>query len=168
MGPRGGASAWRRRVRPGRAGRICALAVLGAGLSACSDALGPVEDDLEDARELWAERAPLDYSFVFRRSCFCASEFIRPVRIIVDGETVVSAVFADDGMPIETPLSEVPTIPDLFDEIRSAIEEADEVTATFDEGYGHPLTVMIDFIEQAIDDEMYFEVSGFDVLAFPL
>ena len=148
---------------------IAPIAILGLALAGCSDALGPVEDDLDDARELWAEQAPASYTFVFRRSCFCASEFIRPVRIIVDGDTVVSAVFADDGTPIETPLSEVPTIPDLFDEIQSAIDGgADEIALTFDEAYGHPVTVSIDFLAQAIDDEMYFEVSEFDGLAFPL
>lgn len=129
----------------------------------------PLRHDLRQARAQWASESPATYSFVFRRSCFCGTEFVRAVRIVVADGTVVSAVFADDGSPIQTPLAEVPTIPDLFDEIEAAIaSRADRMDVAYDEAYGYPVDVSIDFIEQAIDDEMFFQVSEFDVLSPPL
>jgi len=165
-----------RRARPSPALRtrravVAARRALGLtlGLAACSSVFAPLRHDLRAARSQWDSESPAAYSFVFRRSCFCGTEFLRAVRITVADGTAVSAVFADDGSPIQTPLPEVPTIPDLFDEIEAAIaSRADRMDVTYDQGYGYPVDVSIDFIEQAIDDEMFFQVSEFDVLEPPL
>jgi hypothetical protein len=135
------------------------LAVL---FTACSSALGPVRNDLATARASWATMITAPYSFTFSRSCFCASEFLRPVHISVADGVVTQAVFVDTGEPVATPLSEIETIDDLFDEIQAAIDaDAFEIIATFDSRLGHPISVSIDYIENAIDDEMTFQVSDF-------
>jgi FKBP-type peptidyl-prolyl cis-trans isomerase 2 len=41
---------------------------------------------------------------------------------------------------------------------------AEKVTVTYDETYGFPKEITIDFIEKAIDDELYLTVSEFEVL----
>lgn len=159
-----------RRRPPRRRGFAPGLAPgLVLGLATCSGVLAPLRHDLRAARSQWESRSPATYSFVFQRSCFCGTEFLQAVRITVADGTVVSAVFADDGTPIQTPLPEVPTIPDLFDEIEAAIAaRADRMDVTYDEGYGYPVDVSIDFIVQAVDDEMFFQVSEFDILEPPL
>jgi hypothetical protein len=86
---------------------------------------------------------------------------------VIDGE-VMSAVYVDDGLPSSPPLDEVPTIDDLFDEIQDAIErEAHQLVARYDEEFGYPVDVSIDFILEAVDEEMAFYVTGFDHLALP-
>jgi len=146
-------------VRTRSAAAELSLVVL---VSACSSALGPVRNDLATARASWAAMISAPYSFTFARSCFCASEFLRPVHIsVADGE-VTQAVFVDTGDPVATPLSEIETVDDLFDEIQAAIDaDAFEIVATFDSRLGYPVSVSIDYIENAIDDEMAFQVSDF-------
>ena len=112
----------------------------------------------------WAEAAPDAYTFRLQRSCFCASEFLRPVQIEVVFGEVTFAYFADDREPILTPLPAVPTIDDLFLEVRSAINrDADRILAEYDATFGFPISVSIDFDFQTIDEEMVFFVSHFDV-----
>lgn len=143
------------------------LAVI--GLAACSsNPLGPDGDALEAARARWAETEPGAYVFQFRRSCFCGPSVLREIRIDVIHGVVVAAVHVDDGQPVDEPLSEVPTIDDLFDEIQAALDrDAHELVAAYDENFGYPTNVAIDFILQAVDEEMAFQVTSFDVLALP-
>jgi hypothetical protein len=75
---------------------------------------------------------------------------------------VVSAVDPDTNEPIDPPLNGFPTIEDLFDEIQDAIDrDADNIDATYDESFGYPVQVFIDWIRNAIDDEMSFQVSDY-------
>ena len=85
---------------------------------------------------------------------------MRAVRITVTGGTVSAVVFVDDGQPPQSAIETFPTIDDLFDEIRAAIDGgADSVSAMYDATAGHPTRVDIDYIREAIDDEMTFTVS---------
>jgi hypothetical protein len=141
------------------------MALLAVAPVGCTDALGPEQDELAAARARWARIAADDYVFDFQRSCFCAPDFVRPVRIEVLGGTVSSAVYADTGEPIAPPLTSVPTIEDLFDEIQDAVDRmASSVLAEYDPGMGYPTSVSIDYIANAIDDEMAFSVSSFQLL----
>ncbi|MFV1987698.1 MAG: DUF6174 domain-containing protein [Gemmatimonadota bacterium] len=140
----------------------CSLLVVAVAVAACSNPLAPERDELNAARALWAANAPDAYAYRFQRLCFCGSEVVRGVRIEVAGGQVVSVVPVDDGPPLQTPIDEFPTIDDLFDEILSAIEaEADQLLATYNAELGYPVDVAIDFIFEAIDEEMAFEVREF-------
>ncbi len=131
----------------------------------CTDVFGPEQETLAAARARWALTDTDDYVFEFRRSCFCAPDFVRLVRIRVLDGIVGSAVYADTEEPISLPLTSVPTIGDLFDEIADAMDAtAFAVVADYDEDMGYPTSVAIDFIEDAIDDEMAFTVSSFQLL----
>jgi len=103
--------------------------------------------------------------FEFQRSCFCPPDFLRPVRIEVLDGTVNSALYVDTEEPISLPLTSVLTIDDLLDEIRDATDgTAFSVVADYDADLGYPISVSIDYIEHAIDDEMSFNVSSFQLL----
>ena len=147
------------------AGRWLATALLALTLVGCTDVLGPEQDALAAARARWALTNADNYMFEFRRSCFCAPDFVRPVRIeILDG-IVSSAVYVDTEEPISLPLTSVPTIDDLFEEIQDAMDRlAFSVIADYDANMGYPTSVSIDHIENAIDDEMAFSVSSFQLL----
>ncbi len=143
---------------------LWSLACLTVAATACSDALGPHEDDLVAARASWAEADADDYRFEFQRFCFCDPNSVRLTRIEVSGGTVSSAIYLDVGEPV-TGLSSLPTIESLFDEIEAAIDgEAYLLMADYNPAMGYPTDVPIDFIENAIDDEMSFSVSAFQLL----
>jgi hypothetical protein len=57
------------------------------------------------------------------------------------------------------------TIDRVFLALQSAYTaEADEITVTYDPAYGFPATVSIDYIIEAMDDELSYQVSDFQVL----
>lgn len=144
---------------------VSLLVIAGA---ACTSALAPEQDTLSNARARWNAGSPEAYTYRLQRSCFCGTEFLRPIQIDVIDGVVVAAVYADDGEPILTPLDEVSTIEDLFDEVQDAIDrDAHSIDAEYDASLGYPESVSIDFELQAIDEEMAFFVSDFDVLALP-
>jgi hypothetical protein len=99
--------------------------------------------------------------FTFQRSCFCPPAIIRPVRIRVQDGVVVSAVDPGTGDPLDPPQDGFPTIDDLFDEIQEAIDGADQIEASYDEDRGYPIHVFMDWITNAIDDEMSFQVTDY-------
>ena len=42
--------------------------------------------------------------------------------------------------------------------------KADKVTVEYDDTYGFPTTITIDFVEEATDDELYLTISAFEAL----
>jgi hypothetical protein len=137
-------------------------ALLASGAISCSNPLGPEQSELDHARVRWESRLPVLYEFRFQRGCFCPPEIVRPVRITVSNGVVISAVDPDTNEPVDPPLNGFPTIDDLFDEIQDAIDrDAARIDATYDESFGYPVQVFVDWILNAIDDEMSFQVSDY-------
>ena len=163
LGPDGGpALPPHERRRRTRVTLAIAAVLAGAGWIACSDPLGPEQSELEEARARWEAHGSPFYRFTFQRSCFCAPAIIRPARIEVHNRVVVSAVDPDTGDPLDPPQEGFLTIDDLFDEIQEIIDlKADEIQASYDEDYGYPLNVVVDWITNAIDDEMSFQVTDY-------
>ncbi len=141
---------------------LALASILGLASQGCgADPLGPETDALSRARARWAAAGIDSYVFDFQRLCFCGGDVIRPVLIdVLDGE-VSSATFLDTGEPVTDPAAGLPTIEDLFEEIQSAIDRnAHSVVARYDPDLGYPSEVSIDFLENAIDEEMAFSVSS--------
>lgn len=147
------------------AGRRLGVALLTLTFIGCTDPLGPASDELALARARWTMTNADNYVFEFQRSCFCATDSVRPIRIeILDG-LVSSASYTDTEEPISPPFALVPTIDDLFDEVQGAVDGmASSVIANFDAEMGYPTSVQIDYIRDAIDDEVSFTVSSFQLL----
>lgn len=128
----------------------------------CSDPLGPEQSELERARAMWEAHAPVLYQFQLQRACFCPRAYVRPVRITVSDGVVVSAVDPATNKPLDPPSDGFPTVDDLFDEIQDAIDrDADAIDTAYDAAFGYPVYVFIDWIRNAIDDEMSFQVSEY-------
>jgi len=92
-----------------------------------------------------------------------------PLTIEVTDGKVVSMISAD-GKTLDLADSSYgefisyATIDKVFTETQSALDKADEVKITYDPKYGFPSTVMIDFIKNALDDELSIYVENFKVL----
>lgn len=116
--------------------------------------------DLEAARSRWRAQDLENYDMRMRRMCFCvgAGEW----DVMVRGDSVVfAAPVEDQGWRLDPSWwSEIlPTVDGLLDMVARAERDADQVTVSYDED-GWPTAVDIDWIAQAVDDEMSFAVTS--------
>lgn len=134
--------------------RIIAAGLL-AVLAACTDIVCPgPEDDLAAARARWARQGLTDYSFEYRRDCFCGPELLRWHRVEVRAGRVVAATPLEPW-PAEWPrgpLDWYPTVEQLFeDAARPPQGEIVAVTTRFDPALGHPLTITVRCSDRVAD-----------------
>ena len=112
-------------------------------------------------------REPADYRFTVESSCGERS-FIGVYRVTVRGGEVVAARLDDPvgGRTVVLPSEElqwVPTLDDMLEEAQSAAgdPEAGEVVVRSDPADGHPTSVRVDAVANAIDDESCYEVTDY-------
>src|SRR5688500_4920067 len=77
---------------------------------------GSEQERLDAARARWEELGVLDYTWSYRRSCFCAPF---AVTVVVEGgEPVSHEVEADSALdPVAAEAVEIFTVEDMFDEV---------------------------------------------------
>jgi len=95
------------------------------------------------------------YTYVLRVSCFCP-DAAEPIAITVTGGKVTAAVNKRTGEEAEE--YRWLTINDLIDEAND--EDAAEVRVTWPDGSDHPRTIYIDRIENAVDDEISYDIRN--------
>ena len=137
-------------------------AIAGLGLCAACSLVEPGDlGDLDEARQRWADTGSANYQYSFQRSCFCVDT--QPVRITVVNGSITEVLNLDTNEMVDSSRFQFYfTIDDFFDCIQESLDRgADEFTAMYDEVFGYPLDVDIDFIKQAVDDEMY--LRGWDL-----
>lgn len=124
-----------------------------------------LDDEASEAWNRWQQLGWDDYTYRLTVGCFCPAVMRVPVQ--VTGGDVVR--FDDrpynDQRPITGFESEQPTIDALFEIVAEAQNSADEVTVTYDEVTGAPTKVFVDWIENAIDDEISYAATT--VTAWP-
>jgi hypothetical protein len=130
-------------------------------LAACGDGLGPTTDFVASWSR-WERRGPDSYVYEFQRSCFCGSEATQAVRITVTNDAVTAVARVEDGQQV--PPDQVNqffrvTIDSLFRIVAVALEDAHTVAAQYDAFWGHPTHVSIDYIQNAIDDEVAYSAA---------
>lgn len=125
-------------------------------LTACSVPTEPSDaDQLADARERWDRLGLSNYDYDVRWDCFCLGPVGRWIEVSVRGNVVIRGRYADTGEDVELRLSpELPTIPDLFDQVESIIAgDPDRLDVRYDPDNGHLILLMVDRIHNAVDDE---------------
>jgi uncharacterized protein DUF6174 len=145
--------------------RLTAGAAL-ASSAACGLVTGTDDNDDEEAlrgaQVRWNNARVQDYTVVVQHLCFCG--YVRPVRITVRSGAVVSSVDAQTGEPVPT-YATVRDIAALFTLIRQAIDDgADKLDVTYDSQLGYPTFINIDYITNAVDDELQVRTSEFQQL----
>lgn len=139
-------------------------------LVACSAASTATEapSEFESAHQQWNEADVSHYRFHLNLSCFCAFAENMPLVFEVQDGEVVSMEYQSGNEIDATNLEffqQYATIDKIFEKLEKAVGgEADQVTVTYDETYGFPTQADIDFVEQAIDDELYLTISNFEIL----
>jgi hypothetical protein len=134
-------------------------------LAACS--LGS-QTEIERNKEKWQDANISHYRFNLFVGCFCVFSQDMPLVIEVKDGEVVSMEY-QSGNEIEATNLELfekyATIDRIFSELETNIYgKADEVIIKYDPTYGFPTEINIDFIKDAIDDELALTVSNFEKL----
>lgn len=132
-------------------------------LASCSDQ-GPnvgLLAELQLNRDLWERQGPPSYIYAVERLCFCAGAARGPVRVTVQGSTVLERDYVDTGEPVPETLADLfPTVEGLFDLVASAIAGgAYSVQVDYDEASGVPITIQIDYQRNVADEELGMRVT---------
>lgn len=130
------------------------------GLGAC--ATGPADkiDSLNQARDRWSDQGLASYAFTMRRGCFCGGPLL--VEVVVSPTGIVRTD-VDTGQPVSAQQAQLfPDVPGLFEVIaREIARPAASLAVTYHSAAGYPLTISVDPIKNAIDDEYSITVTDF-------
>ena len=118
----------------------------------------PRTEAVSNHRSAWSNWSDGTYSFTVFRGCFCA--WGGAVWIQVVDDEIAAAFLTERNEPVPSEhLGNLQTIDDIFDMIERAEQEADNLEVEWsDEGY--PSRVFIDWIEEAVDDELLLEIAS--------
>jgi len=142
------------------------LITLAVILAACSAG----GSEFSRNQQKWDDANVQHYRFLLNVSCFCPFRDQMPLTVEAQNGEVVSMTGADGSViaaddPNYELFSKYATIDRLFSELEADLGGgADEVTVTYDAAYGFPAEIVIDFIKEATDDELYLNASGFEKL----
>ncbi len=126
------------------------------------------QTEIERNEQKWQNTNISHYRFHLVVGCFCVFSQNMPLVIEVQNNEVVSMEYKS-GNEIDASSCQIfekyGTIDRIFSELKKDINgEADEVTVTYDATRGFPSEAKIDFIKNAIDDELYLTLSNFEAL----
>ena len=118
--------------------------------------------DLAAARKRWSNTGYDSYQMTVTRWCFCVRDAVGPFEVTVRrGEVTVRHMLLDDDDGVSDWIEpQSLTVPGLFNLIESSFK-ADGLNVVFDRNTGVPLTIEIDSIALAVDDELTIEVTDF-------
>jgi Family of unknown function (DUF6174) len=141
------------------------LAALVISVSACGG-----RSTLQQNQEKWNGQNIGHYRFTVVVSCFCPFAGIEVTYEVQNGQVVSQSIQAAPDRQIDEALvtdfyQPYNTIEKIFDYVEGANKDADETTIEYDPTYGFPVTVSVDWIKQAVDDEMYLTLSNFEPLS---
>lgn len=122
------------------------------------------KNQLENYRDKFLANNFNSYQFDFNWSCFCQFEYTRKVTIYVENDQIASIVDIDTNTEIiNGEVATYYTMNGLFDYIFKANEqhEADKTQYKINKDYFYIEGCGIDFLLDAVDDEMGFTVSNF-------
>lgn len=144
--------------------RLAAAAVLLAlSGTACHD-LGPTADTILDDialhRTLWESKRPSAYVFELKRVCSCPETEQGPVRIRVQGNTVVERTFTSSQAPVPPSLhAAFPSIEGLFDLLTDAAKRDPwYINMNWDPELAYPRDLYVDYDSRVINDEVSYQV----------
>lgn len=149
-----------------RPARGCALLLLTAMLAGCSST-GPSDTiQLEAARARWSGSGIAShYQVELSRLCFCGfpGAFSRTALVVTNGQ-IVQAWDVGTGDAVPAGLwGQFPTVIQLFDLIAAEIAAgSDLIQVSYHPDHGAPMTIFLDRIRQAIDDELSITIHLLD------
>ena len=114
-------------------------------------------------QDRWEHSGITDYDYTGAWSCFCPQEYLADVAVTVRGGVVTSVAFAGEELTVTPPSPErfVP-VEELFALLQDAVtRNAARIEVAYDERYGYPAELFIDYDERMADEETRFVMRGF-------
>ncbi len=124
----------------------------------------PAQAPLDQHRALWKSKAIADYRYDFQWHCFCADT--QKVQLTVSKAAISGLFDLEEKKSIDLANgSKWRTLDGLFDLLQDAIQRnADSMAVTYDPDDGHPITVSIDYLKNAVDEEMGFTAGKIETV----
>lgn len=130
-------------------------------------------DGYEQALEQWNEAKSNNYEFTFNVGCFCP--VYTPARIIVQADTVYKILNpgTEDSLMVQVDESSFQYAGDVYPEVYKTIDElfdviinarkqsANKIEVKYNSTAGYPESISIDYVKDAIDDEIGYTVSNY-------
>jgi hypothetical protein len=134
-------------------------------LSACGSG-----STFQQNQKKWEGQNINHYRFTITVSCFCPFANVEVTYEVQNGQVLNQSVQASPDNPVDEAqvsdfFKDYNTIEKVFDYVGKAVSDADETTIEYDATYGFPTSVSVDWIKQAVDDEMYLTLSKFEPLS---
>lgn len=108
-----------------------------------------------------------NYKFNFNWGCFCPPDYSREVTIFVKDNLITKIIDTNTNeIVINGEVATYYTLEDLFNYISEAkeIHNAEEISVKYDYEYNFISSGYIDYIKEAVDDEMGFSVRDFEII----
>jgi hypothetical protein len=145
---------------------IASAAVVGVILAVTTGSKGSAQlKELAANSEKWQDLNITHYVMKVNIGCFCAFVYRMPVTVEVFKGTVISVVDnTGQNVPADDPIrtiedSQLLTVEGLFAYAAEAIRTADRTKVSYDPLAGYPVSLSIDRIEQAMDDELAVQIT---------
>ncbi len=127
------------------------------------------QDELNAARQRWTANGLSEYEYTYQFQCgFCPTEALRPMFVRVrDGEVI--ALYYQTFPSSEPPTRDGDwTIPEQFDRIQRYIDGgAKRLVVEYHAVNGVPVSVSVDPVPDAVDDEHGFTITAFGGIPIP-
>ena len=143
------------------------LLMLAFVLAACTSGESS-EYDKNLAR--WNEANISHYRYQLFIGCFCPFGEDMPITIEVNNGEIISmtsgkGTVIDSASPLYEVVNRYSTIDRVFLALKAdQTGDAEDVIVAYDPTYGFPANVAVDNIKEAVDDEISYQVSNFEVL----
>jgi hypothetical protein len=130
-------------------------------ISSCSPL---VNTEFNRNYQKWQTSDVTHYQYDLSVVCFCAFSQRMPLTIEIQDKKVISMVY-NDGTILSDSEKEIfkqyRSIDAIFDFTQESMNKADEIHVEYDPDYGFPKSVQIDFVKNAVDDELGLIVQNF-------
>ena len=138
-------------------------------LISCSsvDDITEKQRELNQARQLWQSQQIENYKWNERLSCFCAGvlEWDLFVKDNLKEKVEFDEINLHQGQTYDNILEKAKTVEEAFDFIETLLsKEIASLIIEYDDQYGFPTEVNIDFDFQIADDETVYLYKGFEII----
>jgi len=145
---------------------VSLLFVMVLVLSAC----GGNGSELQKNREKWEAQIIDHYRYTVVVTCFCMFAGAEVTYEVQNGQVVNQTIQPHpdrqiDPAEIVSFYEQYNTLDKVFDFVEQVNKEADEVTLEYDSNYSFPTEISVDYIKEAIDDEIYISISNLEPLS---
>ena len=111
-------------------------------------------------KKQWDNRQTQNYSFVVKKTCFCPYE--EKIQVTVENNLVIEAKYIPSNSVIDNGMKQK-NIDGYFDMIQEALDNnVYQLTVQYDETYGYPKEIYIDYDEQMVDEEVSYTLTDFN------